>query len=151
MKGIFKTIVISFFISMLLYWLEKILHSGYMYEFLKNNIITMLVTLLAINTATSTVLLAKLEDINKSYGGEIMGEAVKEIRISFAEQIGLIVTAIIVLIVDNSCLLKQYQYINDVVTVLLIMIFVYAIYILRDTGLAIYQFISKKDEKENQK
>jgi hypothetical protein len=114
-------------------WICSLLKSSYLTKFLQDKIVELLITLLAINVAT------KLEEISRLFKVDL-SLTVTEVKRSIIYQIWLISFAVILLIFFNSEVLKVRipelypAFFNS----LFIAIFICAIDILRDTGLAIF-------------
>lgn len=148
-KKTITTIFVCFAISVLLMATEHFLKSSFLSIFLKEDLVGLLLTLLAINTATSTVISAKLEEISGRTGANFE-DVIKEIKNSLLEQIILIGLSVIFLIFLNSeILVNKIDYLNLIINTILTTILIYAIDILRDTGVAIFNIVielNKKDE-----
>lgn len=149
MNNTIKNILASFAISVILIGLEVLLQSTFLSKFLKDNLVGLLLTLLAINTATSSVISAKLEEIADRTGADF-GEVIKEVKWSLIEQIILIALSVLLLIFLGSERIDfESNHLKEIVNVLLCSILVYAIDILRDTGVTIFNIVielNKKDE-----
>ncbi|MEP3838889.1 MAG: hypothetical protein ABJM36_14650 [Algibacter sp.] len=147
MTNTIKTLFASFGIATLLIALEYFLKSSFLSIFLKDNLVGLLLTLLAINTATSTVISSKLEDISERTGANFE-DVIKEVRGSLIEQIVLIGLSVVLLIVLHSKLLDLgTYYIDIIINIFLTTILVYAIDILRDTGVAIFNIVIELNRK----
>jgi len=138
-----KNISLYLVIAFALAYSSEALESSFLQTFLTSNLINILITLLAINTATVSILLSKLNEIaekNKSFSFD---ETYTELKKSLIEQICLIILAVIVGILSSSkiiqCHLSHCQLIMDTAN---IFVFVYSIDILRDTGVAIFSIIN---------
>lgn len=145
-KSISLYLVIAFALS---YSSDK-LESPFLQNFLSVNLINILITLLAINTATVSILLSKLNEISQNNNAFDFNENYKELKKSLIEQICLIILAVVVGILSSSKLIQSYlsncQLIMDTAN---IFIFVYSIDILRDTGISIFSLT--KFEAKNKK
>lgn len=146
-----KSISLYLVIAFLLSYSSDKLESPFLQTFLSANLINILITLLAINTATVSILLSKLNEISKNNNDFNFEDNYKELKKSLIEQICLIIFAVIVGILSSSKLiqahLSNYQLIMDTAN---IFVFVYSIDILRDTGIAIFS-ITKFEKKNNKK
>lgn len=128
---------------------SHLLKSSFLSEFLHDNIIVLLITLLAINTATSSLIISKLQDMATKYKTSFK-LTYKELKISLFEQIIQIGLAIIFLVLSDSEVIKlNFQYHNFLFDILLTAVFVYSIDILRDTGKAIFEIIKVNDGESN--
>lgn len=140
---------ISFYIviSLLLNGIAILLDSNFLTTFLKNNLITLLVSLLAINTATNTLFLSKLDEIVKRFEEKGNKKAItyfektlKSAKENIYDQIWLVIIAIVILLILNSNI--QFRpYISFSLNTVLISLFIYALDILRDTAKAIFQIV----------
>lgn len=139
LKDLVWKIVISTAIGYMLYSLSKSLQSDYIDKFIIDNLITLLVALLAINTTTISVILTKLYEITKQYKGIDFNRSIHEMRTSITEQVVLIALSAVALILKTSVKLNQmYSYSDLVVGVALLALFVFAIQILYDTANGVF-------------
>lgn len=128
-------------------WGFYILQSNAFLEFLHDKIIELLITLLAINTATISIVVTKLYDIEKQSGADFT-KTIKEVKISLIEQIILIATASLILVLcDSKVIQRNFNYHGIFFNTIITSIFIYSIDILRDTGFAIFE-INKYDTKK---
>lgn len=125
--------------------------SPYLSEFLTSNIVTIILTLLAINTATSSVLTSKLDDISKNHSGFSFAATYRELKKSLFEQLILLVLSVVVLIILNSKLLKDnVDCLKEGSDIALTTIFIYTIDILRDTGVAIFEIMAALQKQKDE-
>jgi len=133
-KNISLFLVIGFIVTLLSSWLE----SDFIANFLSQNLITLLIALVAINTTTLSVVLTKIREIADQLGGDFTRTA-KEMKISIIEQVALIISAIIVQVVGTSSLISvRFPLLTFVSSVILVAIFSYALYILYDTANSVF-------------
>ncbi len=132
-------------ISIVLECLFNCIGSNFLINYLKNNLIGILLTLLAINTATSTFIVSKLEEISNSYKINF-SETYSQIKLSLIEQIFLLILSIGAQTVFASEIIKPYsgKLLNYTFDVIMIFSFIYAIEILRDTGIAMFEILVEK-------
>ena len=80
---------ISFFlvIATTLVTLSKAIESSFIFEFIKSNLITILIALLAINTTTGSVVMTKLKDISDKNNIDF-SSTIGELKSSIIEQMG---------------------------------------------------------------
>jgi NADH:ubiquinone oxidoreductase subunit 2 (subunit N) len=137
---------ISFYIvaALSLNVLSVFLVSSFLSKFLHDNVINILINLLAINTASTGIVLTKLKEISERHNDFDFSEIFIELKLALVEQIILIGLSIIVLIFNDSNLIKanlsQHEFIfNTLITA----IFINALDTLRDTGKAIFLIIKK--------
>ncbi|MCY1309588.1 hypothetical protein D9M70_596960 [compost metagenome] len=110
--------------------------SQYLNDFLKGNLVTLLVALLAINSATMGIVLTKIRDLidKKGEGSEHFQSTKSQMLLSIKEQIALIVSAVFLLTIGGSSFISQHQELKSGYWVLLSAIFVYAMIVLYDTA-----------------
>jgi len=136
-KQVFNSIFTAFgagvFIELSSSWLE----SDFLHNFFKNNLLTILIALLAINATTMGVVLTKIRDLQdrvKEQAPDFFREAKEEMLISIKEQICLIISAVIVQVLRASkiiCTVPKFDFILNSITA---GIFVYSLIILYDTA-----------------
>lgn len=138
----FKNIVFFIFLSLVANIAAKYLQSDFIGKFLRENLVLIVITLLAINTATCGLLIT---NIKESAGDRLQHfqDTFDEIKFSLMEQIYLIVFSVIVLVLDSSIVLKSIVPYHDLVfDTLLGAAFIYSIDILRDTGVSIFKTVN---------
>ena len=147
-----KQIIFFLAIAIVVNWVCHILESVEFIEFLKSKLIEFLITIMAINTATVSVVVAKLHEIQTAEKISLE-KTIREVKISLVEQIALIATTCILFILYKSPILKDaFKYHEMVFNTLFLTIFIYALDILRDTGIAIFVIIrypKNKDKPES--
>ena len=99
---------------------------------------------MAVNTATSSLIIAQLQEIAIELKREFKS-TYKELKTSLTEQITLIIIASIVLILHDSSILEKWVYHSTLFDTLITAIFIYSLDILRDTGQAIFEIIQPRD------
>jgi hypothetical protein len=144
LKPIHKVIVF-FALSIGIGWISNLLRSDYPGKFLEDKIVELLITLLAINVATCGILVSKLDEVSKTSGIDFT-PTIDEIKSSLTYQIWLIVVSVICLILFNSQVIKEILEENHktVFDTVLLTVFICAIDILRDTGMAIFMIKNSK-------
>lgn len=140
-----------FSLSIILNALSYFLDSPFLGNFLCANIITIIITLMAINTVTSSFLVAKLQEIEEKFKYDL-SEVYREIKRGLLYQIILILVAIILLIIKDSKYLKTVnnERLTIIINLLLTIIFICSLDILRDTGMSMFEIIKphKNDKAE---
>lgn len=131
--------MIFFAIAVSVNWLADVLESSYPAKFLEEKIVELLITLMAINTATAGILVSKIDDLSKRFNIDFTN-SVREIKKSILMQIWLIGGAAFILVLTNSKLIERLLPVSykNILGIALLVIFIAAIDILRDTGLAIF-------------
>ncbi|MBK9284744.1 MAG: hypothetical protein IPM51_10565 [Sphingobacteriaceae bacterium] len=143
-KNIFAFLFLALLISLGLHWIE----SNFIAEFLKSNLIIILLTLLAINTATVSILLSKLKEISEKHKDFNFEESYGSLKSSLTEQIVLICFGFIVLILADSKIIQaKLPYQEIIFNTLNTAIFIYSVDILRDTGKAIFIIVDFEKKK----
>lgn len=113
--------------------------SHFLQKYLCENLLTIILGFLAINTATLGVLATKLHDIKKELPHLELTDVVKQMKSSLTEQIALVVLVLLSLVLRNSALQFEYKwFITDVIN---LSCFLYAIDILWDTGKSVFILI----------
>lgn len=149
---------ISFFLvtSLIVVLISQAIESTSVFKYLQENIIGLLLTLLAINIASSGLIAAKIQDILVEFPKFDFSESLKEMKISLLEQVILLGVSIITLIVSDS-LMITYVHKELIGNTILFSILIYAINILWDTGQAVFiiidqlQQLYKERRREEQK
>lgn len=137
-----KNISLFFVIGLIVTAISHLLQSDYITKFLSENLITLLIALVAINTTTLSVVLTKIRDISDKLGGNFSRTA-KEMKISIVEQVVLVVLSVITQILGTSTLIiSVFPGICFVSDVVLIGIFSYALYILYDTANSVFVILN---------
>ena len=133
MVQIFITFCVCFFISSIFHLIELLLDVNFTRLFFQQNLISLLTTLLAINVAVLGIVLSRIVALNQS--GENFTNTKKEILKSLKEQVALIGLSLVLSIFSAK---EKYNFYPDLVnyllSVLLMSVFFYAIYILYDTA-----------------
>lgn len=129
---------------------SKSIASLFLFEFIKNNLITILIALLAINTTTGSVVMTKLRDISDKNGVDF-SSTIGELRSSIVEQVVFIILGIILLILAGSpIILELYEYMSEILNILLVSVFIGSLYNLYDTANSIFVILNHEND-ENQK
>lgn len=133
MVQIFITFCVCFFISSVFYLIELLLDVNFTRLFFQQNLISLLTTLLAINVAVLGIVLGRIVALNQS--GENFANTKKEILKSLKEQVALIGLSLVLSIFSAKGKYDLYPcLVNYLISVLLMSVFFYAIYILYDTA-----------------
>jgi len=141
-----QKILTAFGISCILIFFQNLLKSTYMIDFLDENLITILIALLAINLTTLSIVLTKIRELidKNNLPNGIFENTQKEILFSIKEQIALIFLSLLFFIFLKSEFGKQYISIQLAAEVLITSCFVYGIMILYDTAKSIFIIIDFK-------
>ncbi|GED78387.1 hypothetical protein PFL02_52370 [Pseudomonas fluorescens] len=135
-KQVLTTSLISLGIGYVCEFAQSMGQSQYLNDFLKGNLITLLVALLAINSATMGIVLTKIRDLidKKGLGSENFQSTKQEMLLSIKEQIGLIIFAVALLTIGGSDLINQTSQLKSGYWVLINSIFAYSMIVLYDTA-----------------
>lgn len=141
-KQIIQYFLISFgggFFSQLLQdWLEN----HYFNEFLKTNLVNLLVALLAINVTTLGIVLTRLRELTNKYQCHGVFDSTKQQMLtSIKEQLGLIIFSITALNLLPSPKLIDIPSIDIFVNSLVSACFIYAMMVLYDTAKSVFIII----------
>ena len=147
MISVLKNISFYILISFILCFAAHYLQSKSLFDYLSKNIIGLLFTLLAINTATSGLVASKMQDLVSNFPRFNFKETVNQMKLSLLEQIVLIVISVITIIIQGSKTLDfpKKEFTLDII---LVTIMVYAMDILWDTGKAVFVVIEEIQKME---
>jgi len=127
-----QKIIVSLFFGFIGTFASEKLHSAYLAKFLTDNLLMLLIAVLAINATTVTVLIDKIGRIQQENPQLSFEPTRKEIRKSIIEQIILISVTFIVLICASSDTLKCYPMCETIAMTILTASLIYDIYLLWD-------------------
>jgi len=146
-----KTISLFVVIGLVVTMLANRLQSSFISTYLSENLITLLIALVAINTTTLSVVLTKIREISDQLGGDFSRTA-KEMKVSIAEQVFLVVLAVVVQVISSSTLINNgYPWITFISEVIMVSIFAYAIYILYDTANSVFVILQFENRNSGDK
>ncbi|MDH5571053.1 MAG: hypothetical protein OEY89_04760 [Gammaproteobacteria bacterium] len=132
---IIKTSIMSIGIGFLAQVLQSSLKTDYLNNFLSQNLITILIALLAINTATLGIVLTKIRDLVEKHGNaQYFNTTKQQMILSIKEQISLIVFAVIFLTVVSSSIIAGYTNLKMLLDATVVAVFAYALFVLYDTA-----------------
>ncbi|HWQ89346.1 MAG TPA: hypothetical protein VN374_05185 [Desulfitobacteriaceae bacterium] len=122
-----------------MYNVEAVLGSQFLCPFLRGNLVSLLIALLAINATSLGIVLTKIRDIMDRQGVSKGFEKTQAVMLfSIKEQIVLIFVSVILLMLDGSKLIVGYDQVMVFVRVGVITCFVYAMMVLYDTAKSIF-------------
>jgi hypothetical protein len=121
--------------------------------YLKSNLTTVQLGLLAINTATCGLVVSKLQEIKQKHVEINVKPITKQLLLSLKEQIILIIVGIISMIliasnVFNGC--DYCEYIKFGLETLIIAVFINSVQVLWDTGKSVFVLIDFMTEGDNE-
>ena len=138
MKDLFKNIFISIGVAFILEQLQILLKTNYLIIFLEQNLVSLLIALLAINTASLGIILSKIRELLDKNNKISFDKTKKEMLKSIQEQIILIFLSLILLMFVNSNILKDNLPLLQVLETIVVACFVYSILILFDTAKSVF-------------
>ena len=122
----------------LLTGISMALDSVFLEVYLKENLITLLVALLAINTTTSSVVMTKLKEIADATGGSFKS-TIEQLKLSIYEQVCLIMIAILLLIFSGSKTVIEFrEWMPFILNGAIASVFTAGLYALFDTAKSIF-------------
>lgn len=124
------------------------IESDYLKDFLAKELLSIIITLLAINVASSAFLISKLDDVRSRYKLSFL-ETVKSIKLSIIEQLALIVTTILLGILDDSII--DFECKSFMVFSLRTSVLIITLQILWDIGLLMFDIFTTLDEVDQKK
>jgi hypothetical protein len=125
-------------LGLLLQGIASWLNSSFLEEFLADNLITLLLALLAINATTLSVILTKLQEIVEEHQADF-SRTIRAMKRSIIEQIALVSLASIALVLKESTVVQALWGSSDfVLNVMLIAVFICALHILYDTANGVF-------------
>lgn len=132
-KQVLTTFMIALGIGCICYQAQNFAQSHYLNGFLKDNLINLLVALLAVNSATMGIVLTKIRELTDKHGSpESFTETKEHMLLSIREQIGLIASAIVLLTASSSAYISENENIKPVIATLIITVFAYSLMNLYD-------------------
>jgi hypothetical protein len=145
MKQALKNGLICIGGGFIMVYISFLLESGYIFAFINRGLIIILISLLAINTTTSSIIMTKLKEIADKTSVSF-SRTIKQLHLSIKEQVWLIAIGLFFLIINNSELIQnKIPALTFAIDTILVAIFLYAILILRDTANAIFVILGYED------
>jgi|AntRauTorcE11898_2_1112593.scaffolds.fasta_scaffold01073_3 cobalamin synthase len=142
MKEVFKNIFICLGVSALIVYISYLIQSNYIFELLNQGLIIILISLLAINTTTSSVILTKLKEISDKNKISFTN-TIDQLHLSIKEQVWLIIVGLVFLIIGDSNVIRNgFSQLENGINTVLVAVFIYAILILKDTANAIFVILN---------
>lgn len=127
------------------------MQSDFLAVFLRQNIVSLTITLIAITSAVRAIILSKLTEIKLANEEIDFTSVFKELKISVYEQIFMVIISIITLTIGDSKIFPEYKNadISLCVNSILSSVLFYSIYILHDTAIAVINiFIALSNKKK---
>jgi hypothetical protein len=140
-KTICMYIIAGIVVTSLCDWID----SSFLSKFLDDNLITLLLALLAINTTTISVIMTKLREITDKNKIDF-ARTIKAMKDSIIHQVGLLCIALIFLIAKNSTwLTSMWGNFSFIMDSLIFTVFACAIHILFDTANGIFVILQHEN------
>lgn len=135
---VLKTIFISLGIACAVQFFLYQMQSDFVFDFLKSNITNLQVALLAVNTATLGIVLAKIREIIDKTGQRAAFDATRsEMLLSIKEQVTLIAVSLLILAIASAKSLPI-AISPGMFQAALLASFIYSIFILYDTAKSVF-------------
>lgn len=136
MKSRIKDIIIALFFGIVLNYVEQsILKSSYLLDFIKDNLVMLLIALLAINSTTLALVMTKVKElIDKTGKKDFFQKTKKEMLFSVKEHIVLIGFVILLLMLNSSPIINEYKHTTTICNVLLVSSMIYSLQMLYDVS-----------------
>lgn len=143
MKALARNILIAVGGACLLQQAQILLESDYIIRFLDGNLVSLLIALLVINTASLGIVLSKIREILDSKAGSTDFSATKNAMLySIKEQIVLIFLSLILIMLNSSNWLTTQPKLTPLVEIAVITCFTFSMLILFDTAKSIFVILS---------
>ncbi len=141
LRTAFLALGVGFMVELCSIWLS----CKYLPTFFDANLITILVALLAINTATMGIVLTKIRDLSDRSDSENMFLKTRaQMLLSIKEQISLVIIAMILLSIKSSPIFSAIQNMPLLLNSLITAVFVYSLFVLYDTAKGVLIIIDFK-------
>jgi hypothetical protein len=142
-----KSFSLFIVLGVLTRFLCSLIESDFLVPFLSNNLITLLIALLAINTTTGSVVMTKLREIIERHGGDFSA-TLGQLKLSIVEQLVFIVLAILFLVLLGSKpIITSNLYVKPLLESGLIAVFIASIHNLYDTANSIFVILGWEGEQ----
>ncbi len=130
----------------MLNWIAIAINSDFLYEFPGADLITLIVTIFAINVATTNFIISKIQELQRIKNTSF-ANSYKTLNSSITVQLILIILSFVILIVRSSTLLDGLNEGNKKmgVGIAITFVLIYSISVLWDTGRSMF-LISKANE-----
>lgn len=118
---------------------SNFIESDYLTNFLRENIVILLIALFAINTTTYSVIMTKLKEIQDASKEKDFSNTIAQLKVSVVEQVAYILIAVFVLMLDGSSKFTNISTELHFYTAILInAVFIASLDNLRDTSSSIF-------------
>lgn len=145
MNSTYSQIMTSIMVGLLIQVLTDYIHSNYLMEFYENNLVTILISLLAINSATMSIVLSKVRELIDNGGS--FDRTKKEMQKSILQQIVTIVISLMVLVLLDTRLILEIDKLSLGLKATLHACFIFALINLYDNAKTTFIIIDIKTNK----
>ncbi|MEQ1732118.1 MAG: hypothetical protein ABL940_00505 [Bacteroidia bacterium] len=145
MKEMLKTISLFIVISAIVVIGCVYLKSNFLFDYLKDNLISLLLTLLAINTATLGLIASKIQDVISIHPNFNFSNTIEQMKRSLLEQVVLIILTVLTLVMQDSRIIL-FSHKTECSNLILTFVLIYSIDILYDTGNSVFVIIEELQE-----
>ena len=133
-----RTALIALALGFLSQLAQRALETDYLNAFLRSNLLTLLIALLAINSATTGIVLTKIRGLIEIGGNASTFKSTRaQMVLAVREQVALIVVAIAALTVASSPLLPQNDTLQLFFESVVVGVFAYSLLVLYDTAVGV--------------
>lgn len=131
-----KSTFISIGVACIAQFAQVLLGSSYLDTFIKNNLVNLLIALLAVNSATMGIVLTKIRELidKKGNGSGAFAKTKQQMLLSVREQIALIIVGLLVLVLADSKYVPTGGPVHTFLQTILCAVLVYAMIVLYDTA-----------------
>jgi hypothetical protein len=145
MKHFTKNLLLAIGAAYCLFQAQELLGSNYIIKFLDNNLVSLLIALLAINAASLGIVLSKIRELlDTNNGNHDFSKTKNAMLFSIREQIVLIFLSLILLMINDSKWLTDYPIFAPLMKMFIITCFTYAMSVLYDSAKSIFIVLSFK-------
>lgn len=142
--GILRSSFISLGVACALQFFFVQIQSNFVFEFLKSNITNLQVALLAVNTATLSIVLTKIRELIDKTGARTEFETTsQEMMLSIKEQVVLIGASLLIISLATAKT-PPFHFPDELYQSLLLTSFVYSLLILYDTAKSVFVILDYK-------
>src|SRR5690606_2367989 len=133
-----RTALIALALGFLAQLAQHALETDYLNAFLRSNLLTLLIALLAINSATTGIVLTKIRGLIETGGSAAVFKATRaQMVLAVREQVALIVIAIAALTLASSPLLPSDDILHLSLESVVVGVFAYSLLVLYDTAVGV--------------
>lgn len=144
-----SNILLAIISGLFLWLLSSVIESNFLISFLDQNLIMLIIGLLAVNGASYSILMTKLREIKDEEPKADFSRTINELDLSSREQVFLIYFVVMLQILKNSNIaILRYEYAIMALNILLCSSFVYGIILLSDTSKAAFILMKYDNSKE---